>query len=107
MLNTLTSIRDFLSDAYFLKSSFNRYCRNKEIQTADIQEDPQIVTAIAQIDSFISQAKEGADSINESSVKLLLVGKISTQNFQTVKSLTADILELVAKHDSLKWYFRE
>lgn len=107
MLNMLTSIQDFLSDAYFLKSSFNRYCRNKGIQTADIQEDPQIVTAIAQIDSFISQAKEGADSINESSVKLLLAGKISTQNFQTVKSLTADILELVAKHDSLKWYFRE
>lgn len=107
MLNTLTSIRDFLSDAYFLKSSFNRYCRNKEIQTSDIEENTQIGTAIVQINSFISKAKEGADSINESSVKLLLAGKISMQNFQIVKSFTSDILELVAKHDSLKWYFRE
>ena len=29
---------------------------------------------------------------------------MTMQNFQTVKGLTSDILELVDKHDSLKWY---
>lgn len=107
MLNVLTSTLDFLSDAYFMKSSFNHYCKNKGIQTAEIQENTQIGTAIVQIDSFISQARSGAESINESSVKLLLTDKISMQNFQTVKSLTSDILELVDKHDSLKWYLED
>ena len=104
MLNVLTSTLDFLSDAYFMKSSFNRCYKNKVIQTSEIQENTQIGKAIVQIDGFISQAKAGAESINESSVNLMLANKISMQNFQTVKGLTSDILELVDKHDSLKWY---
>lgn len=103
MLNFLTSILDFLSDAYFMKSSFRRYCRSKGIRTSEIQENAQIGTAIEQIDSFISQAKVGAESINESSMKLLVDGRMSTANFQRVKNLTTNILELVDKHDSMKW----
>ena len=87
-----------------MKCSFNRYCRNKKIQTTEIQENTQIGTAIVQIDAFIMQAKAGAESINENSVNMVLANKMTMQNFQTVKGLTSDILELVDKHDSLKWY---
>lgn len=104
LVNFLTSTLDFLSDAYFMKCSFNRYCRNKKIQTAEIQGNAQLGTAIVQIDAFIMQAKAGAESINENSVNMVLANKMSMQNFQTVKGLTSNILELVDKHDSLKWY---
>ena len=87
-----------------MKSSFRRYCRNKGIQTAEIQENTQIGTAIEQIDNFISQAKVGAESINESSMMMLVSGKISMEKFQSVKSLTTNIFELVDKHGSMKWY---
>ena len=50
------------------------------------------------------QAKAGAESINENSVNMVLANKMTMQNFQTVKGLTSDILELVDKHESLKWY---
>lgn len=104
MLNVLTSTLDFLSDAYFMKNSFNRYCKNKGITASEIKEKTQIGTAVTQINGFISQAKVGAVSINESSLNLLLTNKMSMKDFQTVKGLTSDILELVDKHDSLKWY---
>lgn len=104
LVNFLTSTLDFLSDAYFMKCAFNRYCKNKKIQTAEIQENTQIGTAIVQIDAFIVQAKAGTESINENSVNMVLANKMSMQNFQTVKGLTSDILELADKHDSLKWY---
>lgn len=104
LVNFLTSTLDFLSDAYFMKCSFNRYCRNKNIQAAEIQENAQIGTAIEQIDAFIMQAKAGAESINENSVNMVLANKMSMQNYQTVKGLTSNILELVDKHDSMKWY---
>ena len=38
------------------------------------------------------------------SLYMVLANKMSMQNFQTVKGLTSNILELVDKHDSLKWY---
>lgn len=47
-------------------------------------------------------AKAGAESINENSVNMVLANKMLMQNFQTVKGLTSNILELVDKHDSLK-----
>lgn len=50
------------------------------------------------------QAKVGAESINENSVNMVLANKMSMQNYQTVKGLTSNILELVDKHDSMKWY---
>lgn len=46
MLNFLTAILDFLSDAYFMKSSFRRYCRNKGIQNSEIKDNEQIGLAI-------------------------------------------------------------
>lgn len=52
-----------------MKCSFNRYCRNKKIQTAEIQGNTQIGTGIVQIDAFIMQAKTGAKSSSENSLK--------------------------------------
>ena len=65
MINVLTSALDFLSDAYFLKTSFNRYCKHMNIQESEMRENEQIRTAISQIDGFVSVAKLGSDSINE------------------------------------------
>lgn len=45
MLNFLTNTQDFLSDTYFMKSSFKRYCRNKGIKTSEIKDETKIGSA--------------------------------------------------------------
>lgn len=66
MWNVLAATLDFLSDAYFLKTAFARYCKNKNVQAEEFGKGTQIGTAIVQINEFISKAKEGAVSINDS-----------------------------------------
>lgn len=103
MRNVLTATLDFLSDAYFLKTAFARYCKNKNIQAAEIRKEAQIGTAIIQINSFISKAKAGAVSINESISNFVLTNKMTVSDFRKTKKMTSDILEMVEKHDQLKW----
>ena len=102
MINVLTSALDFLSDAYFLKTSFNRYCKHMNIQESEMRENEQIRTAISQIDGFVSVAKLGSDSINENLGNLLITRKISLSDYHKAKMLLANILELVDKHLGLK-----
>ena len=104
LLNVLTSIRDFLSDAYFLKHSFNRYCKNKGVTSSEIEKDLQVKTVITQINNVVSKVKSGAVSIDGSLAHLLEKNKISKQRYPIMKGLISDILELVDKHDLLKWH---
>ncbi len=104
MINVLTFILDFLIDAYFLKTSFNRYCKNMGIQGSDIKEKIQISTAISQINDFISEAKSVSESIKKSLPNLLITRRISTTDYHTSKKLVANILEMVDKHCALKWF---
>ena len=104
MMNVLTSTLDFLSDAYFTKTAFNRYCINKNVVDTEIETGLQIKTSIAQIEEFISKAKEGAVSISDSVAIFLLSQKISLGDFREVKKVTSNILEMVEKHSNLKWY---
>ena len=103
MWNVLTSTLDFLSDAYFLKTAFTRYCKNKNIQVEEFGKETQIGTAIIQINEFIFKSKVGAVSINESISNFVLTGKMSVSDFRKTKKMTSDILEMVEKHDQLKW----
>ncbi len=104
MCNVLTATLDFLSDAYFLKTAFTRYCKNKNVQAEEFGPETQIGTAIVQINEFISKAKEGAVSINDSVANFVLTGKMTIGDFRKTKKVTSDSLELVEKHDQQQWF---
>ena len=104
MWNVLMATLDYLSDAYFLKTAFIRYCKNKNVPAEIFGKETQIGTAIVQINEFISTAKAGAVSINDSVTNFVLTGKITLSDFRKTKKLTSDILEMVEKHDQLKWF---
>lgn len=103
-INTLSSTLDFLSDIYFLKTSFNRYCVNMNTQQDEIAPDTQIGTAIIQMNDFIEKAKVGAETINSSIPNILLSKKMSVNDFRVIYRATKDILEMVEKHTECPWY---
>lgn len=107
MWNVLTATLDFLSDAYFLKTAFTRYCKNKNVQAEEFGKGTQIGTAIVQINDFISKAKAGAASINESIINFVLTGKMTISDFRKTTKMTSDILEMVEKHDQQQWFGEE
>ena len=103
-VNVLSSILDFLSDIYFLKMSFNRYCNNMNTQAEEIAPETQIGTAIIQMDAFIEKAKIGAETVNSNILSILFSNKISINNFRVIFKATKDILEMVEKHNNIPWY---
>ncbi len=107
MINVLTSALDFLSDAYFLKASFNRYCKNMSVQENEIIDNQEITSAIFSINDFVSIAQCGSESIETGLINLLMTRKISKADYNTAKKLLANILELVDKHLELKWFDNE
>lgn len=104
MINVLTSTVDFLSDAYFLKVSFNRYYKHMDVQESKLGEIEQITQGISGINAFISSAKSGTTQIEEGLINLLLTHKISRNDYYEAKKLVANIQELVDKHHALKWF---
>ena len=103
-INTLSSTLDFLSDIYFLKTSFNRYCVNMNTQQDEIAPGTQIGTAIIQMNDFIEKAKIGAETINSSIPNIMLSQKMSANDFRVIYRATKDKLEMVEKHNECPWY---
>lgn len=104
LLNVLTTTVDFLSDAYFLKTSFNRYYKHIDVQEHELNKGEQIATGISGINSFISSVQSGIAPIETGLTKLLLTRKISSTDYYAAKKLVANIKELVDKHYALKWF---
>lgn len=103
-INTLASTLDFLSDIYFLKLSFNRYCKKMNTQECEIAPGTQIGTAIIQMNDFIEKAKIGAETINSSIPNILLSKKMTANDFRVIYRAAKDILEMVVKHNDCPWY---
>lgn len=106
MMNVLAFTLDYLTDVYFLKRTFNRFCRCTDTPPADVTGETVIGVAISQIDSFISQAEIGIDSLSDSLFGIRMMNKITANEFSTARKLIADIKELFDKHRELNWYGR-
>lgn len=101
---TLVLTLDFLSDIYFIKTSFNRCCINLDTQGDEISPETQIGTAIVQMNEFIEKAKINAETVIANIPKVLLSGKMSIDDFRAINETAKNILEMVEKHDSYPWY---
>lgn len=107
MMNVLTFTLDYLSDVYFLKSTFNRFCRFTNTPVSEVTGDTQIGVAITQIDSFISQSENGVKTIEDSLINLRIMNKINSNEFGEARKLIANIKEMFEKHCELHWYGKE
>lgn len=75
MINVLTYMLDFLSDAYFMKISFNRFCKNTGATTDDVISNEQISTGVSQIIAMVSKTKIEIESVESSVLNLMLLKK--------------------------------
>lgn len=103
MINVLTYILDFLIDAYFMKVSFNRFCKNTDATTEDITSNEQIVTGISQINAMITETDNNTDKVEKSLPSLMIMGKITQKDMLTAKRLISEIIEMVRKHNEIDW----
>lgn len=107
MINVLTFTLDYLSDVYFLKCEFNKFCKFVNTSIAEVTNNAQICTAINQIDAFILQLKASVKFIEDSLLTLRIMNKITSNDIGTAKKLVANIQELIKKHYELNWYSKE
>ena len=107
MMNVLTFTLDYLSDVYFLKITFNRFCHCTSTPASEVTGDTQIGVAITQIDSFISQSADGVKMIEDSLINLRIMNKITSKEFNEARKLIANIKEMFEKHSELHWYGEE
>lgn len=104
MMNVLIFTLDYLSDVYFLKNTFNRFCHCTNTPVSETAGDTKIGVAITQIDSFISQAENGIKTIEDSLINLRIMNKITSNEFIEARELIDNIKEMFEKHRELNWY---
>ena len=107
LLNVLTCTLDYLSDVYFMKTSFNRYCRHTNLSVSDVTNERSICKAILQIDGFICQAEIGVKTIEESLLGIRVMNKVSSSDYKNAIKLIANIKELLEKNQELQWFGRD
>ena len=104
VMNILKLLLDFLSDAYFLKISFNRYCKNMNLKETDIMSDDNVMTAVTEIINVIYQVQLSSDPIKELSLNLVLSNRITWSDYHSAIQLNNNISEMVEKHSMLEWF---
>ena len=107
LLNVLACTLDYLSDVYFMKISFNRYCRHTNSSVSDVMNEKDMCKGILQIDGFVFQSEIGVKTIEESLLGIRIMNKISSSDYKTAMKLIADIKELFEKHKELQWFGRD
>lgn len=107
MINVLTYMLDFLSDAFFMKISFNRFCKNTGATTDDVISNEQISTGVSQIITMVSKTKIEIESVESSVLKLMLLKKITQKDMIDAKKLISGIKEMIKKHEEIKWFALE
>ena len=107
MLNVLACTVDYLSDVYFMKTSFNRYCSYTNSSINDVTNEKNMCKSILQIDGFVGETETGARTIEESLFGIRIMNKISSSDYKKSMSLIADIKELFEKNKELQWFGRD
>ena len=107
LLNVLACTVDYLSDVYFMKTSFNRYCRYTNSSINDVTNEKNMCKSILQIDGFVGKTETGARTIEESLFGIRIMNKISSSDYKKSMSLIADIKELFEKNKELQWFGRD
>lgn len=104
MINVLTYMLDFLSDTFFMKISFNRFCKNTGTTTDDVINNEQISTGVSQIIAAVSKTKIETESVENSLFNLMIMKKITQKDMINAKKLIYEIKEMIKKHEEIEWF---
>ena len=94
MINMLTFTLDYLSDAYFLKTSFNRFFKYTEAFSSEVISDTQFDVAIVQIDSVICKSETGVEMLDNLLINLRIINGITENDYSKAKKLINNINEM-------------
>ena len=104
MIDALTALLDFLSDVYYFKMSFNRYCNNIDATADDINSNEELCTSIKQLIDAINKFNITTKGIEESLLSLRITNMITNNQYYKAKQLIDNINELQEKHKDLLWF---
>jgi len=107
MMNVLTFTLEYLSDMYFLKSTFNKFCKCTDTAVSEVTGKTKIGMIIDELISVISVIEAGIKIIDDSLINFRIMNKITLKEFRETKKLIADIKELFQKHHDMNWYGRD
>lgn len=101
--SALEAIIDMMSDAYFLKTSLNRFSTNAKDDFSSADEAKKSLEIIKGLDDFIRTAHENANTLLGTIPNLFLGGFLRTENYRKSSQLLHDIVELAEKYASISW----
>jgi hypothetical protein len=104
MTDALVATLDFLSDVYYLKMSFNRYCNNKNTTVDEIRNDKDLCTGIKQLIEAINKYDIATKEIEKSLLSLRITNMITSNQYHKTRQLISDINEMQEKHKNLLWF---
>ena len=104
LINTLTHTLDYLSDVYFLKTSFNRYCKNVDNSIEELENGEEIINSIHAIDKLIASINTATHSLDGSLFNMVGKKMISWNDAFVVAKFIKNTYTMLEKHNELKWY---
>ena len=104
LINTLTHTLDYLSDVYFLKTSFNRYCKNVDNSIEGIENGEEIIKSIRAIDKLIASIDTATHSLDGSLFNMIGKKMISWNDAFVIAKLIKNTYTMLEKQSELKWY---
>lgn len=104
LINMLTHTIDYLSDAYFLKTSFNRYCANVENPIEIIENGKDIVNSIHSIIKLIATINTAVHSLDSALFNMIAKKMISWNDAFVAAERIKNIYTMIEKHKELNWY---
>lgn len=104
MIDTLTGLLDFLTDTFFMKLSFNRYCKHTKPTENEINENEEMWESFRQIDEAVINSDIAPKEIEKSLMNLRITNMITLNQFYKAKHLIADIIEMQDKYKNLMWF---
>jgi len=107
LISAFSPMLDYLSDVYFLKTAFNRYCENVDNALEILENSEEIVNAIKNIDTLIQNINTAVHTVDCILLKMITQGNINWKDSIPTIKLIKSIYSLIEKHDELKWYIND
>lgn len=92
---------DLILNAYYLKISLNRIPDNTNEDLSSLPEE--ILELVSQVNTFIFEAKQSVDSLQEAAPNLQICGQISKFDYPVIQKRLFDIQELIEKFEKINW----
>lgn len=99
----LVATEDYLSNAYFLKASFNRVCENTDDDKSKMEIPNGIVLAINGIDSLVIIITNTLDKIENAVLGFSISGQVNWMQLSEANKHIKNVKELIDRFNDILW----